>query len=338
MSIALDVVNLIDCLPTQIVVVDALGTIQVTNRSWRRFAVENSGDPGHLCEGVNYFDICQKAATDNVEEAIQAIEGFHDVIQEKCTQFEMIYPCHAPTTRRWFQLRFVPYGDGSLFVMTHENITKKYCAERKLRKLAYADPLTGLLNRRSILRKLSKVTGDLRPVDELCVTVIDVDHFKNINDTHGHQVGDHALRAISSRIEACLRSEDMLGRIGGEEFLAILPRSSQENGVDIAERIRQSVAMHPFHVDSTQIPLSVTLGVAHCRGKAAPNELIKSADAALYQGKRAGRNQVVPCSAKKIGAIAGTLTPAGSRKRRTNRDLASERLSEASLLKRLMSH
>lgn len=337
MSISLDVVNLIDCLPTQIVVVDTLGNIQVTNKSWRRFAIENDGDPKQLCEGVNYFHVCEKAAAEEVEDATRAIDGFQDVIEGRSEQFEMIYPCHAPTARRWFQLRFVSYGDGSHFVMTHDNITKKYCAERKLRKLAYADPLTGLLNRRSILQRLSKITANLRPSDELCVIIIDVDHFKKINDTYGHQVGDHVLRAVGSRIEACLRDEDMLGRIGGEEFLAVLPQCTHDGGVDIAERIRRSVSIDPFHIDNRTISLSVTLGVAHTTGKTTPKDLIRSADDALYKGKRSGRDQVVTQSTVRIESLSDKFATAFQESHKSDR-LFSRRMSAVSFLKRFRSH
>jgi diguanylate cyclase (GGDEF)-like protein len=125
--------------------------------------------------------------------------------------------------------------------------------------------------------------------------MIDIDHFKAINDAHGHQAGDHVLREISRRFREGLRAVDALGRYGGEEFLVILPHTSEEDARQTAERLRRAIADEPFRAAGQAFEVTVSIGVAAYPSSAAdtPNALIHEADAALYRAKQAGRNRVV---------------------------------------------
>ncbi len=167
---------------------------------------------------------------------------------------------------------------------------------RQINDLAMKDSLTGLANRRHFLERandsLSRAKRHGKP---LCVLAIDLDHFKSINDRHGHAGGDDALRFFVEVLQAQLRAEDICGRIGGEEFGVVLPDSSPQTGMAVAERIRRAVEGVPATARSTNevIPLPVSIGVAsYPRSGETLDQLLHQADTLLYQAKNAGRNRV----------------------------------------------
>jgi diguanylate cyclase (GGDEF)-like protein len=164
-----------------------------------------------------------------------------------------------------------------------------------LRELATHDPLTGLLNRRasldSLLAELNRGSRTGKPV---CVVMADIDHFKRINDTHGHQAGDEVLCEVARRMQSSLRPYDTIGRFGGEELLLVLPGCSLDDGVKLAERICHLICSEPMKAKNKPISVSISLGVA-VADPPNPTEieaLLGSADAALYRAKEAGRNRV----------------------------------------------
>ncbi len=164
-------------------------------------------------------------------------------------------------------------------------------------ELAVTDPLTGLHNRRYMAGQLGslvkRATCGGSPVAAL---LVDVDHFKRINDTYGHDVGDEVLREFAVRMATNVRAVDLACRYGGEEFVVIMPDTDLENAARIAERLRLHVSGSPFRVAGATDPLHVTIsvGVASINGEAdTPEALLKRADAAVYEAKSTGRNQVV---------------------------------------------
>lgn len=170
-------------------------------------------------------------------------------------------------------------------------------AVAELRELATLDPLTRLPNRRSIMDHLSQEESraERRKPEEnsLCLCLLDVDHFKRINDTFGHQVGDAALQQVANELVKLLRKGDFVGRYGGEEFLLILPESTRDGAAIAAERVRQAIAEARLPALGTGEHLTVSVGVAvHNPGDSAEGTLAR-ADAALYGAKHAGRNKVV---------------------------------------------
>ena len=160
-----------------------------------------------------------------------------------------------------------------------------------LERLSRVDPLTGLHNRRHLEEVLEAlVSAGNRHDMSLSVLVLDIDHFKRVNDTHGHQVGDEVLTATASVIKAMLRTQDAVARWGGEEFLVALPGVGAEAAV--AERMRTSVTVARVEsCDDVSIGVTVTIGVAVWNGESV-EELLKRADAALYRGKAKGRDRV----------------------------------------------
>jgi diguanylate cyclase (GGDEF)-like protein len=156
---------------------------------------------------------------------------------------------------------------------------------------AFTDHLTGLANRRRFERQLEReVERTLRYKRHFCLLLLDVDYFKTVNDNHGHDAGDEALRRLAKTLQAGTRGIDLAARIGGEEFAVILPETYLEGGVDVAERLRQAIT-------GTEIPhvgsITASFGIAEFPICAPTGrELIAVTDAALYEAKRAGRDRV----------------------------------------------
>jgi diguanylate cyclase (GGDEF)-like protein len=163
----------------------------------------------------------------------------------------------------------------------------------ELERLVGVDALTGLSNRRQIESELMRAVSAARRHDaELSVLLIDVDRFKAVNDRHGHQTGDRALAAVARAMERALRREDLLGRWGGEEFIAILPGADADGAAVVAERIRAGVAeLEVLTDDSLPIGLTASVGVA-AGAREGANALVQRADGALYAAKAGGRDRV----------------------------------------------
>jgi two-component system cell cycle response regulator len=168
-------------------------------------------------------------------------------------------------------------------------------AREALRVQATRDPLTSIWNRYAILESLGReVTRAVRERSALAVMIADLDHFKEVNDTHGHLCGDAVLREVARRMQSCLRSYDLVGRYGGEEFLLVLPASSIANAMQVGERVRAAVAAEPVRVGEISVHATVSIGATAVEGgaEATADDLIQAADAALYRAKAAGRNRV----------------------------------------------
>jgi two-component system cell cycle response regulator len=163
---------------------------------------------------------------------------------------------------------------------------------QRLTTLAATDDLTGLLARRfleSHLRGL--VAAAMRHGRPLSLVMVDIDNFKEINDTHGHPVGDVVLRTAVDRMRSRLREEDLLARWGGDELVLVLPDIGRQGAFAAAEGLRQAIEDTEVSVDGERIPVTVSAGAATWRGESA-DELVERADAALYDAKAAGRNRV----------------------------------------------
>jgi len=167
-------------------------------------------------------------------------------------------------------------------------------AQEALRIQATRDGLTGLFNRRAFLERLAEeLARAKRNGSKLSLLLLDVDHFKRVNDRLGHQAGDDVLRALGSRLSAVLRKYDTLARYGGEELIAALPGCGPATALVVAERMRSAVASVPIETGAGPVELTVSIGSATCAaGEPDADALIARADAALYRAKNAGRNRV----------------------------------------------
>lgn len=176
------------------------------------------------------------------------------------------------------------------------------------RYFAAHDALTGLANRRSLILAMDRdVARAMRMHESYAVMMLDIDHFKAVNDGYGHLAGDQVLRHVARLLHSRLRAQDMVGRYGGEEFLALLPATSLRGAMELAESLRQAVEQSPCGCDGKEIAVTVSIGV--CAGRLEPADgwdaLIHAADQAMYAAKAGGRNRI-ECSSPLRG-IPGTF-------------------------------
>jgi two-component system cell cycle response regulator len=179
-------------------------------------------------------------------------------------------------------------------------------ARESLRFEAMHDSLTGLLNRGAVLEQLNKeLVRASRRGAPVAVLMGDLDHFKNINDNHGHAAGDAVLREASRRLKAGVRAYDSVGRLGGEEFIAVLPECDAKTGLSVASRLCRSLADTPTQYGGAAIGHTISIGVAATDqfGSAHGDELIRAADAALYRAKHAGRGRALLAIEKEFEAV-----------------------------------
>lgn len=196
----------------------------------------------------------------------------------------------------WLML---PLDENELRARARNQIRRKFYQDRLRTDLGTAlamaliDPLTGLYNQRYLMRHLRGLLED-RQKHELALLMIDVDHFKSVNDEYGHATGDEALRAIADVLRGSTRVFDSVARYGGEEFVVVMPGASLDDALLAAERLRAAVESTQFSWQAGgHYRLTVSIGVAHTEeGAAAPEALLKGADLALYEAKRAGRNRI----------------------------------------------
>ncbi|MER8636429.1 GGDEF domain-containing protein [Mesorhizobium sp. M1365] len=184
------------------------------------------------------------------------------------------------------------FWQGERLQTAHRELARAHAqlaaAHRRLAEKASRDDMTGMLNRESFFAALD---GSRRKSDRGALLIVDADHFKTINDSYGHLIGDDALLLIANAIERGVRSGDVLGRIGGEEFCALLIGATEHEARRIAERIRREVERIRFRpVDERTVPLTVSIGGITCGRDAAVSELMRAADQRLYEVKHRGRN------------------------------------------------
>lgn len=176
-------------------------------------------------------------------------------------------------------------------IRTHLQL-KKY--KEYLLEISIKDPLTGLFNRRRMTERIQEEWARVKR-SKSCFALLlgDVDHFKVINDTYGHDCGDAVLTGIARTVEDSIRTQDMVGRWGGEEFLTILPDTTSEGGATVAEKLRRTIESSTWKCDEQMTHVTATFGVACCDADISPQECLRRADQALYEGKNSGRNCVV---------------------------------------------
>lgn len=211
----------------------------------------------------------------------------------------------------WVQLRsrFLFDDNGKITFGTLENITERKDAQvmqekliqelldlkKKLEVSVRTDPLTDLPNRRGLADKLEyeKIRFD-RSQSPFTIIIGDIDHFKNINDTYGHDAGDYVLTRIARMLKDNSRKQDVVSRWGGEEFIILLPETDLENGAILAEKLRSKIESETFNYGEQQFPLTISFGLSvyHKKGLTT-DDVIKQADECLYEAKNSGRNKVV---------------------------------------------
>ncbi len=284
----------IDALLQHIAVVDAAGRILAVNRVWRDFTGIHPDAAVSLSEGENYLEACDKAAAEGKRDCAAIAELIRAVVSGERDTATMEYACHTTAGQCWFSLRITRFSDEgpARIVIAHDDISERKNAEQRLQQLAQFDPLTGLPNRTLFYELLAKALVHATESNWVIgVMMLDLDRFKNINDTLGHGLGDLLLREFGDRVLHCLRSRDTVARLGGDEFALILLLPEGDLGAPvIASKIREAL-LEPFILEGHAVYVTASIGITFFPGDASdPETLLKFADTALYQAKDAGRD------------------------------------------------
>jgi diguanylate cyclase (GGDEF)-like protein/putative nucleotidyltransferase with HDIG domain len=194
----------------------------------------------------------------------------------------------------------VRYSDHTFKLVNMQTLLSAQCdlLEKlyiEVQQLSIKDPLTNLRNRRGFFEDAApQVQSACDNQENLSALMVDIDNFKIVNDIYGHFVGDYVLKSVAEEIQKALRQSDLLGRFGGEEFIAILPDTTLETATIIAERVRSKVENHQVFIDGYQISITVSIGISHMqKANGSLDTLLTQADQAMYAAKRAGRNQAI---------------------------------------------
>jgi diguanylate cyclase (GGDEF)-like protein/PAS domain S-box-containing protein len=220
---------------------------------------------------------------------------------------------------RWFHVQsspiMAPNGTLAGYALALFDVTARKRVERQLIDLARTDPLTGVTNRRHFYElAAAELVRAERYQRTVALMMLDIDHFKQINDTYGHRAGDEVIRRVAAACQQQLRAADLFARYGGEEFIALLEPGAEDAAL-VAERIRQAVAAVHFEVNRLATPVTISVGVAsRGQGELSLDELIGRADQALYASKSGGRNRVSIWGAEALpapepGELCGRAEP-----------------------------
>lgn len=307
-----------DSLPDAVIVSDVNGRISVLNRSaFSLFDVDSKPDNIKILFNEWHKMLADRTQADQVVDAVLASPDI---------QFsEMLYLADGRTVER--ATRPVPNKGERLWILrdiTHMQMADSDSAmhrsmveadaartaelaeqlyhakaeleakQAELTRLANTDSLTGLLNRRRFTALGEKAVTDAEPGTEIWVIMLDIDHFKRINDTYGHAAGDVAIRDFATIIREAIGDHGFVGRMGGEEFAVILPASNQDDTIRLAEKVRRTTAHHQTVSDNEKFRFTASVGVAQWLPREITIEpALDRADQALYSAKAYGRNRVV---------------------------------------------
>ncbi len=279
--------DLIDVIPHPVYVKTAQGQYCIVNEAFAKYR----GQPRAELVGLRSRDLTQDpslAALSETED--QRVLAGEVISKEQYTLRE----ASGEELFRVVNKRRCVAVDGSLVVVGIDHyITDWRLAERRLKQLAEEDVLTGLTNRRHFSVEARRaLEHEQRYGLKLSLLLFDLDFFKRINDEHGHNVGDEVLREMAYRMLACFRKSDLPGRWGGEEFIALLPHTPIETAVQVAERLRASLADVPVQTQSGAVFVTLSGGCAQWQVGDTLESLVGRADAALYRAKHGGRNRI----------------------------------------------
>ncbi len=317
---------IVDDLDYGIVVLDAQRRVQFVNRTFRRFwrvpdeVAESQPTFIKLMyhgRGNAAYAVAPHRLGDYLAKQLESIRTGHDgALNIRLNNGEVIR----------FHCKALPDG-GRL--LTYGNVSDLVREAEALERLAAIDGMTGLNNRRTFLTLAeTEWTRFRRYGRPMALLMFDIDHFKSVNDTHGHDVGDDVIKTVADILQKQKRASDIAGRLGGEEFALVLPEATLDSAVAAGERLRKLVADRVITAGGTRIAVTISVGASI--GHAATigvEELIKQADLALYEAKRSGRNRVCrytpPNGESSDGNAAAQGAPASDCASAASKDLAS---------------
>jgi diguanylate cyclase (GGDEF)-like protein len=297
-----------DAVSARLAILDAQGGILETNAAWRRFAAQaaRAAHAEPRAAGTPEPGVLDSLRDVDTESLLAAHRGLASVIAGRANGFELEYRCrprdHAhgdangdANGERWFAMKVgLVGGEPRRIVVSHEDISRHKRAQEALLRLANTDALTGVANRRRFFELAHhEFERAIRYRSALTVLMADIDHFKAINDRHGHAAGDVVLRSFVKTVCEALRDADFIGRVGGEEFAVLLPHTTLNGGHALAQRIVERVAATPIAVCGGSLHCTASMGVSTLDATTGSfDELLRAADDELYRAKGGGRNRV----------------------------------------------
>ncbi len=284
--------TMVDSMTSSMALLDLEGTVRATNRAWDDSARQAGADPRRTGVGASYLEVCGSAAEAGDADASAVLEGLRRVLGRQDAEFTHDYPCPAPDGEpRWFQLHVVLTGDGAGAVVTHIDVTTRVLDQRASYDQARQDQLTGLANRLRVLEVLERELRTCSELAPLSLAFVDLDLFKHVNDSLGHDVGDLLLMEVAVRLLRAVPPGALLGRMGGDEFVAVLPRHGPTAAAAVAQALRAAIA-EPVEVAGTYLTVTLSAGLATAQDPDhQPADLLRDADAALYAAKDGGRDR-----------------------------------------------
>jgi diguanylate cyclase (GGDEF)-like protein len=285
----------LNALPARTAILDADGTVLTTNAAWA-VGTAAHGRP-FAGRGANYLDACRAAAEAGVRGARAAVEGLEAVLAGRVSSFSLDYASSAPDGRgrepSWWHMQAFPADERPRVVVTHTDITDRVTAEQRAAWQARHDHLTALPNRAALHEAIAEALAEDDIGGRVTVLYMDVDGFKQVNDSLGHSAGDLLLRELAGRLAHRTRPTDVVGRLGGDEFVVVARDCDAVGGEALAHRFR-GVFDEPFELAGARLPLTVSMGIAASDpAHAGPDDLLRDADAAMYAAKAGGRHRQV---------------------------------------------
>ncbi|MGI3212624.1 EAL domain-containing protein [Roseovarius tibetensis] len=284
---------LIDSLPAHIALLDATGEILDVNDQWRHYGATNDQKDAAFGVGSNYLSVCRAAEGDDAKEALDIADGVEAVLAGDAESFALEYPCHSPDRLQWFRMaatRLVPgpeTEDGPGAVVMHVDISERKLAEQELKRLAYQDPLTGLNNRLGFTQAFRRNVARRGWNAQGVVALLDIRKMRNINDTHGYDVGDKLLMGVARRLEERLEDGSEVGRISGDRFIVFLPDADTASPTNPLDKLA-GLFLEPIHLSEFSMDVAMCYGYTVLgddeRGSDA---LIHEVEIALDEGRRA---------------------------------------------------
>jgi diguanylate cyclase (GGDEF)-like protein/PAS domain S-box-containing protein len=285
----------LEALPAATVLVDADDRILITNRTWveggeilRRAGIE----PAEL--GDDYLAAMARGLPTHHHAAIVAgIRRLRAEPEGETSTFEYDYSAQLGDSPSWFRLQAARVQGSPRIVVTHEDVTDRVREEQAMAWRAGHDDLTGLPNRATLLELVRAALGSRAPDGPgTALLVIDIDGFKTVNDSLGHQIGDSLLGQVGARLCDQLRPGDAVGRLGADQFLVLARDCDSSEAASLAFRLQMTFSL-PFATSGISVPLTASIGVAVSRpGAHDPHQLLSDADAAMFAAKSSGRDRV----------------------------------------------
>lgn len=303
----------LDALPTHVLTLDGGSRdIVAVNEPWRRFASDSAPQLADGGIGSDYLDVCRSALGLSEEQAGLIGSALEDIRLGRHREFSLVVQCRTAEHERALLVRATPLQVGAMngVVVIHSDVSEHIRTERRLSHLAHHDSLTNLPNRLLFRDRLrSALALSRRNHWMLGVLFVDLDHFKSINDTRGHEAGDQLLQEAGQRLLKSVRDCDTVCRLGGDEFALVLPEiDDMHEAAQVPQRIVESLRA-PMRIDGgEELRVTASIGIALFPVDAEdPETLLRHADIAMYHAKKLGRDNYQFYNAAMEGAAGAPI-------------------------------